>query len=674
MTGLPVGAFAIAPFLFEQFPVGLKIGMSVVLGWGGYVLGEVFYAVHFALRDQVAESLTELKTHVLDKLLPNALFSNGPGLRAALAIVRDNELKESVRWTLARFVGFRIDREFQQALLCRNVSDSEYLDLAKALIPACEESIHLTCPFSPYEWLYRFVDSQRLEQVLAGSPEAVEHLDLNVWIGHHEALKAFSGRKTRVVLLDENEWSFMVSGKPVGDNAAMRELTPDQAASCWHAFMRLSREAGLELYFVNLDRCEEQVRRELDRFDLRNTDYGLYDESLLIKWTKRGSAPSPEVRDVTVDISLLGVDPVVKLLTGPTSKKYNCKMDAEVLALCSLHRDRYHHAHELARGKEISALYSAELYDRAIEVGHPEYGRMHDVMVTLCRKHLTNGSGNVVDIGAGTGTLTRKIASAFPAASVVGLEPDGNWSRFLAASVAQQQNVNVREFTDGNVLLFDDNDVFDVALMSFSLHHVEEAKRGEALGRVRRALRTHGALVVAEEFIPDYRAKGRGKLSRDAALAIYHGSVIACQERQFEVTHDEWHLAAAAIEAKALQEASAPLWDGLPPGESKLTRDELAKIAVEEHLRPGAEHRLFPNKQDDWIIGSVIEMFSRGRVLVKDNGSWTLRPSEEGIVGEVMIQPRGAAEMKLFETLVREQWDEGKLAGWGIFVVELLKS
>lgn len=102
--------------------------------------------------------------------------------------------------------------------------------------------------------------------------------------------------------------------------------------------------------------------------------------------------------------------------------------------------------------------------------------------------------GFIVDIGSGTGGVTRRIASRFPAASVLGVEPSDaltGKARELATAVPNLSFV----VGHGSDLDLDDN-AADVAILHTVLSHVPDPAL--LVTEATRILRPGGALVICD--------------------------------------------------------------------------------------------------------------------------------------------------------------------------------
>jgi SAM-dependent methyltransferase len=100
--------------------------------------------------------------------------------------------------------------------------------------------------------------------------------------------------------------------------------------------------------------------------------------------------------------------------------------------------------------------------------------------------------GRLLDVGCGPGQLTRQIARARPALSVVGLDPSEDMIR-QAMRDSPPPNV---EFRVGSPASAGSAEEFDFALSVLSFHHWEEPE--EELTAIHRALRSGGRLWIYE--------------------------------------------------------------------------------------------------------------------------------------------------------------------------------
>ncbi len=107
----------------------------------------------------------------------------------------------------------------------------------------------------------------------------------------------------------------------------------------------------------------------------------------------------------------------------------------------------------------------------------------------------------VLDVGCGTGTLTRMLKLSRPTAEVVGLDPDPSVLA-RAAAKAQKSGVTIT-FREGRA---DDlpypGESFGLVVMSLMLHHLPIRARGKALVEAGRVLGPGGRFLALDFGTP----------------------------------------------------------------------------------------------------------------------------------------------------------------------------
>ncbi len=130
--------------------------------------------------------------------------------------------------------------------------------------------------------------------------------------------------------------------------------------------------------------------------------------------------------------------------------------------------------------------------------------------------------GRIVDIGCGAGGAARIMARAFPAASVVGIDPS---KRAIASAreTAEAEGLQNVEFTEGT---FDDLESFGPVDLLVTLDVLHDLPRPhDAIGNAYRSLADDGWWLVAD-------IKGRGDLESNRKIPVlpymYAMSVFYC--------------------------------------------------------------------------------------------------------------------------------------------------
>ena len=111
----------------------------------------------------------------------------------------------------------------------------------------------------------------------------------------------------------------------------------------------------------------------------------------------------------------------------------------------------------------------------------------------VARLALPHGAA-VLDVGAGTGGITRRIAAALPRCRVLGVEPS---PELVEAARERAGGLDNLTFETGDAYALDgDDDAFDAVVFHTVLSHVVEPAR--ALAEAYRVLRPGGRLVVCD--------------------------------------------------------------------------------------------------------------------------------------------------------------------------------
>jgi SAM-dependent methyltransferase len=115
---------------------------------------------------------------------------------------------------------------------------------------------------------------------------------------------------------------------------------------------------------------------------------------------------------------------------------------------------------------------------KGYEAGRPDYpAEVYDILASRCG---LRAGASVVEIGAGTGLVTRRLVAA--GASVVAVEPDANMAAHLAGAVSGDVQIIRGTFEQAAL----PQDRFDLAVAATSFHWVDQAAGLPKLGQVIR--------------------------------------------------------------------------------------------------------------------------------------------------------------------------------------------
>ncbi len=137
----------------------------------------------------------------------------------------------------------------------------------------------------------------------------------------------------------------------------------------------------------------------------------------------------------------------------------------------------------------------------------PRGGNMQDKVYTLIVDRLGKSAPETaLDIGAGNGVLTLKLAQRYPAAHIVGMDYWGkNWEYSQAICEANAREAGVADqvrFVKGDAASLEFNDAaFDAVVSNLTFHEVKSApQKREVVREALRVLRPGGQFAFVDYF------------------------------------------------------------------------------------------------------------------------------------------------------------------------------
>jgi tRNA (cmo5U34)-methyltransferase len=219
----------------------------------------------------------------------------------------------------------------------------------------------------------------------------------------------------------------------------------------------------------------------------------------------------------------------------------------------------------MAHSVEQHLSVSPAAYDVEIRRFIPDYDAMIDEVAEAVAEH-AGAAPHVIDLGAGTGSLTEQLARRLPAARFTLIDIDPAMLAQAATRLAA-----VRERVTAREASFDDPlPPCDAVVAGLAVHHVHDPAAKQALfARVREALRPGGVLVIADAMIADAGPFAAPVRARWAAHMVARGDSEAQayarfaewaeEDRYFPIADELARLAAAGFAAVDVRWRQGPM-------------------------------------------------------------------------------------------------------------------
>lgn len=123
----------------------------------------------------------------------------------------------------------------------------------------------------------------------------------------------------------------------------------------------------------------------------------------------------------------------------------------------------------------------------------PRYDELQDVVVAA-----TAGldARRILELGTGTGETARRLLSAHPGASLVGI--DSSEAMLAVAQAAVSADLVVQRLEDPLP-----DGPFELVVSALAVHHLEADEKRDLFRRVRRVLASRGRFVLADLVVPE---------------------------------------------------------------------------------------------------------------------------------------------------------------------------
>jgi len=140
----------------------------------------------------------------------------------------------------------------------------------------------------------------------------------------------------------------------------------------------------------------------------------------------------------------------------------------------------------------------AKEFDQIILKLIPYYPEMIDGLVSAI-PHQRSRELNIIDLGCGTGTISKKIKELFPYANITCLDLAENMIEMAKIKLSEYSDIRY-QIGDFRTYKFDDN--YDVVVSSLALHHLATDKeKKEFYGKIYGNLKASGIFLNADVIL-----------------------------------------------------------------------------------------------------------------------------------------------------------------------------
>jgi len=155
----------------------------------------------------------------------------------------------------------------------------------------------------------------------------------------------------------------------------------------------------------------------------------------------------------------------------------------------------------------------ARIFDSFIVQHIPDYRRMLDaVIASIPFEH--DAHFKAIDLGCGTGTLTKLLSDAFPHAELTGMDIADNMLAMARAKLGARAGCR---FVAGDLQTYEFDNRYDVVMSSLALHHLRtDADKQAVYKRIFDALTPGGVffnadIVLSSDAFLEQAAMGKWK-------------------------------------------------------------------------------------------------------------------------------------------------------------------
>ena len=135
-------------------------------------------------------------------------------------------------------------------------------------------------------------------------------------------------------------------------------------------------------------------------------------------------------------------------------------------------------------------------YDHLIDRGVPRHAEMLEMILAYLPER--KDSLSILELGCGTGKLTRKILSRFPKAKLEIVDISLEMLKATEKSITNNSNIKYIQSDFKNLDL--DANKYDLILSSISIHHLVDDEKEKFVKKLFRWLKPKGTLCFGDQF------------------------------------------------------------------------------------------------------------------------------------------------------------------------------
>ncbi|OHD08424.1 MAG: methyltransferase [Spirochaetes bacterium GWD1_27_9] len=142
----------------------------------------------------------------------------------------------------------------------------------------------------------------------------------------------------------------------------------------------------------------------------------------------------------------------------------------------------------------------ANNYDSQRKLLIPCFDDFYNIIKEIC--HSTKENPKILDIGAGTGLLSKIILEKYPNAILTLIDISEKMLNIAKERFVNNQNINyiVCDYTK-----YEFKEKYDIVISSLSIHHLENKEKRKLYKKIYEILNNDGIFVNGDQFLSPYK-------------------------------------------------------------------------------------------------------------------------------------------------------------------------